>query len=514
MGEYKNKHEQAGNYSINNHYSGTVRSTNSVGSNGMNRNNPFLTEDQEGYNLTDSRVSPLKNQVPQPYEQRQQQQSQQYPSAREEKERMRQRYLGEENAQPQPPHRSRAADAAVADLPPSYAEVAQSYNKSKLPKPTDSKHASSSRNRSGSNGDMLNQRPSQHRSSGHSHSHHHHHHNREESGTKHRSSSSSKKKSKTTKPVIAKNVDTIDKLDVTGLFGGAFHHDGPFDACTPHRNKNTKVAPVLAFPKDGPNTSLAGTVPADRSYNKKMNQVFGTQNVDEDADADEEIYYSSNTPMTRRGKNGEILKNGGNSGTAKISSLQQRPSYNQKYSIPSYTGSSSSMSPPSTSIMASPSTDTIAAVKNNSSVHNFDTKQRDKVHGPLSQGLGSTTFLDGAPAAASAIKDDMAHRKNVQLNRKKSISQRLGITSPHPENKNSIVDSSTSGTLQKTRSDGPMRYLNDHDHDDDDDDEVYHSGTGTRFNSANDEYLSGAKKESSGNKFLRRVKTLKVGRKN
>ncbi|KAL6949995.1 hypothetical protein ACO0QE_000664 [Hanseniaspora vineae] len=480
MSEYKNKHEQNDNYSINNDYSGTVRSTNSIGSNGMNRNNPFLSDEQDGYNMAEG--------------------------PREEKERLRQRYLGEENVQSQPTHRSRTADA---DLPPSYDEVAQSYNKSKPPKPTDSKHASSSsssRNRSGSNGDMLNQRSSQHRSSGNSHHHHHHHsssgHHRDENGTRHRSSSSSKKKSKSTKPVIAKNVDTIDKLDVTGLFGGAFHHDGPFDACTPHRNKNTKVAPVLAFPKDGPNTSLAGTVPADRSYNKKMNQVFGTQNVDEDADADEEIYYSANTPMTRRGRNGEIVKNSGTSGGVKVSSLQQRPSYNQKYAKTSFSGS-----PPAASIVTSPSTDTIAAVKNTSSVHNFDTKQRDKVHGPLSQGLGSTTFLDGAPAAASAIKDDMAHRKNVQLNRKKSISQRLGITSPQPEHKNAIVNSSTSG------SDGPMRYLNDNG-DDSDDDRVYHSGTGTRYNSANDAYGSGVKKESSGNKFLRRVKTLKVGRKN
>ncbi len=54
-------------------------------------------------------------------------------------------------------------------------------------------------------------------------------------------------------------LDTVDKLDVTGFFtGGTFHHDGPFDACTPHRNKNQVKAPVNAFPIDGPNTSLKG----------------------------------------------------------------------------------------------------------------------------------------------------------------------------------------------------------------------------------------------------------------
>ncbi|KAK9470098.1 uncharacterized protein V1510DRAFT_302568 [Dipodascopsis tothii] len=53
-------------------------------------------------------------------------------------------------------------------------------------------------------------------------------------------------------------IDKIDKLDVTGIFGfGSFHHDGPFDACNPHRNKNKKKAPMLAFPADSENNSLS-----------------------------------------------------------------------------------------------------------------------------------------------------------------------------------------------------------------------------------------------------------------
>lgn len=75
-------------------------------------------------------------------------------------------------------------------------------------------------------------------------------------------------------------LDIIDKLDVTGLFGpGSFHHDGPFDACNPHRNKNTKEAPVLAFPADGANNSLTAVDPNEKYATE--NKVFGRSNVDE-----------------------------------------------------------------------------------------------------------------------------------------------------------------------------------------------------------------------------------------
>src|SRR5208282_420571 len=37
-----------------------------------------------------------------------------------------------------------------------------------------------------------------------------------------------------------------------------FHHDGPFDACHPHRNKQPHKAPVAAFPADSLTNTLAG----------------------------------------------------------------------------------------------------------------------------------------------------------------------------------------------------------------------------------------------------------------
>ncbi|KAL1965382.1 hypothetical protein VTN77DRAFT_5819 [Rasamsonia byssochlamydoides] len=58
-------------------------------------------------------------------------------------------------------------------------------------------------------------------------------------------------------------LDVIDKLDVTSIYGtGLFHHDGPFDACNPHRNrKGSKTAPMQAFPKDSKNMALGGAGP-------------------------------------------------------------------------------------------------------------------------------------------------------------------------------------------------------------------------------------------------------------
>ncbi|KAK9368345.1 hypothetical protein V1509DRAFT_623810 [Lipomyces kononenkoae] len=75
-----------------------------------------------------------------------------------------------------------------------------------------------------------------------------HHHGKNSSQTAKSSLSVSKKQN------LA--LDKIDKLDVTGIFGTGFHHDGPFDACNPHRNTNKKKAPMLAFPADSENNAL------------------------------------------------------------------------------------------------------------------------------------------------------------------------------------------------------------------------------------------------------------------
>ncbi|WZH48892.1 Pal1 cell morphology protein-domain-containing protein [Fusarium acuminatum] len=70
-------------------------------------------------------------------------------------------------------------------------------------------------------------------------------------------------KDKSSRP--SRKMDIIDQLDATSIYGtghAVFHHDGPFDALNPHRNRqNARRAPMQAFPKDSLNNSLGGAGP-------------------------------------------------------------------------------------------------------------------------------------------------------------------------------------------------------------------------------------------------------------
>ncbi|KAK9487967.1 Pal1 cell morphology protein-domain-containing protein [Lipomyces starkeyi] len=152
----------------------------------------------------------------------------------------------------------------------------------------------------------------------------HHHHAKSTSPTS-KSSSSSKKQTGA--------LDKIDKLDVTGIFGTGFHHDGPFDACNPHRNTNKKKAPMLAFPVDSENNALG----APRHL------------------------------MTSTKANG----------------------------APRHTGDG----------------------VNGSDALRFDpVLKADPVHGIISLGLGSSTFLEGAPASRAAIMQQRMREKDTEAN--------------------------------------------------------------------------------------------------
>lgn len=164
-------------------------------------------------------------------------------------------------------------------------------------------------------------------------SHHHHHHSNSEKKDKQRRMSKIPKEFE---------LDTIDKLDVTGVFfSGGFHHDGPFDAARPQRNRyNNKNAPIMAFPRNESNTRISRSHTISASSSE----------------------LSFNNPITRKG--------------------------------------------------------TISG--------QFGSKVKSTmVHGPASVGLGSTTFLDGAPASQEAIKEDIQNHirrnKTIKDNRRKSI---------------------------------------------------------------------------------------------
>ncbi|KAL4966015.1 Pal1 family protein [Aspergillus stella-maris] len=161
------------------------------------------------------------------------------------------------------------------------------------------------------------------------------------------------------------HMDIIDKLDVTSIYGtGMFHHDGPFDACNPHRNrKGQRATPMQAFPKDSSNMALGGAGPV--SDKLDLDRFHG----------------------------------------------RAQEGYNDFAS-------------------------TGVADNANKEGGSFDPTSRiDPVHGQQSMGLGTSTFLDGAPASRAAVREAQTDQFNGGgLARKKSLAQRIrgGINRPSP----------------------------------------------------------------------------------
>ncbi|KAF7529100.1 hypothetical protein PCG10_008872 [Penicillium crustosum] len=154
-----------------------------------------------------------------------------------------------------------------------------------------------------------------------------------------------------------RRLDIIDKLDVTSIYGtGMFHHDGPFDACNPHRNRRgVRTAPMQAFPKGSSNMALGGAGP--NNSNIDLNLFHGRM---------EEGHNDFSTAGRRNAETGVMDP------TARV----------------------------------------------------------DPIHGPQSMGLGTSTFLDGAPASRSAMarrqsENESSLAPNGGLARKKSLAQRL-----------------------------------------------------------------------------------------
>ncbi|KAF2744853.1 Pal1-domain-containing protein [Sporormia fimetaria CBS 119925] len=164
-------------------------------------------------------------------------------------------------------------------------------------------------------------------------------------------------------------LDIIDKLDVTGIYGPSMiHHDGPYDAVQPHRNRRKDHrAPMQAFPVGSANNAIGGAGPVNKS-------------IDLD---------------TFHGRGAEGFTDfGGSAAEHKRPELQQRSvSFNPK-------------------------------------------EKADIVHGEETVGLGTSTFLDGAPASRAAIQRRESETFNTAadnggLGRKKSIAQRIrGISQP------------------------------------------------------------------------------------
>ncbi|KAL4977700.1 Pal1 cell morphology protein-domain-containing protein [Aspergillus desertorum] len=146
-----------------------------------------------------------------------------------------------------------------------------------------------------------------------------------------------------------------------------FHHDGPFDACNPNRNrKGQRAAPMQAFPEDSTNMALGGAGPNNDKID--LDRFHGRM---------EEGYndFASTGIDSRKTEGGSFDP------TARI----------------------------------------------------------EPIHGAATMGLGTSTFLDGAPASRAAIRENQNEHQNSLngsggLQRKKSLAQRIrgGINRPNP----------------------------------------------------------------------------------
>ncbi|KAL8816018.1 MAG: hypothetical protein Q9223_004914 [Gallowayella weberi] len=177
------------------------------------------------------------------------------------------------------------------------------------------------------------------------------------------------------------SLDIIDSLDVTSIYGtGLFHHDGPFDACNPHRNrKGAKVAPMQAFAKDSINNTIGGSGPVHKDLD--LNQFHGrgaegftdfSTSAANNLAGEPEPYAGASAPIRR----GPGVRPG----------VDRTTSYNP------------------TSLV-------------------------EPVHGDESLGLGTSTFLEGTPAARAAIvrreSDSEGFSGGGGLGRKRSLVQKI-----------------------------------------------------------------------------------------
>ncbi|OAX81334.1 hypothetical protein ACJ72_04319 [Emergomyces africanus] len=210
-------------------------------------------------------------------------------------------------------------------------------------------------------------------------------------------------------------LDVIDKLDVTSIYGtGLFHHDGPFDACNPHRNrKGSRTAPMQAFAKDSRNMALGGAGPNNSSLDLNLFHGRGTEGYTD---------YAT-------------------SGTLTSSKIDQSAAFDP-------------------------------------------TSKLEPIHGAESMGLGTSTFLEGAPASRAAIQrrqsENESHNlQNGGLQRKKSLAQKIRginnrerssrVTSPDAtmdSNNNNTTHASPNRTSSSRRRNDRNPFFQQQDYDD------------------------------------------------
>lgn len=230
-------------------------------------------------------------------------------------------------------------------------------------------------------------------------------------------------------------MDVIDKLDVSNIYGAGreclcfvnyktlvadtflvFHHDGPFDACNPHRNrKGMKDAPMQAFPAGSANNALGGRGPLNKTVDIEKFHGRGAEGFsdfnDTTAAPPPEIPVAPKRPERMHTNERPYVPE--RVPPQDRSEAPERPGGPQRaYTEKSYRNDRQ-YAPERPAII--------------------DPKQRtDHIHGEESAGLGTTTFLEGAPAPASRIAIQQRESEAESsapaaptLQRKKSLAQKL-----------------------------------------------------------------------------------------
>ncbi|KAI9747508.1 MAG: hypothetical protein M1815_004145 [Lichina confinis] len=188
-------------------------------------------------------------------------------------------------------------------------------------------------------------------------------------------------------------LDVIDKLDVTSIYGtGFFHHDGPFDACNPHRNrKGSRRAPMQAFAKDSANNAIGGSGPVNNDIDRA--QYLG----DRGSEAFADFSQSRVKPVGGAGAGAGVGAGAGDVGVGGAggdSDARYRPRPDR--------------------------------------LQSFDPVVRvDPVHGDESMGLGTSTFLEGAPASKTAMQRRESESDHVGISRKKSLAKKIRGLNPN-----------------------------------------------------------------------------------
>ena len=211
-----------------------------------------------------------------------------------------------------------------------------------------------------------------------------------------------------------------------------FHHDGPFDACNPHRNrKGSQRAPMQAFPKDSANNIIGGSGPVNKTINLAQ---FHGQTAE---------------------------------GFTDYSSLGTVNPATESIALEPYAGA-----PALLKSDLRPNVETVG----------FNTTAKvEAVHGDETLGLGTSTFLEGAPAARTAIQRRESETEVPSagggLGRKRSLAQKIrgisnarnggigprGVHSPEPsyQSMGGTGEVQSAGGLAKIKETNP--FFNDYD---------------------------------------------------